>query len=311
MERALSSMGIGLEAMASEETLVPRIQACRFIDTVARSEGIDQIGLEVGRRTSVRNLGKLGEMLSRSLTLYNLLKTLVRLMPMVDTGCRVWVESGNGSDGVRLCYRPDDGIGRTDCSAFSLLGLIDAVRMAAGSQWRPKKVWLEKAAGSDLERFEALSDAAAERHVDYAAFEIPRDCLSLPLAVSDGVATKQDTSNGAYDSNSPPEDLAGTVVSVIRGGFGAVMPTVELVAEMTGASIRTLQRRLRAEGASYGELIDRTRFESAVSLVGMSDVPIAEIARHLGYSESAPFSVAFRRWTGESPSHYRARMRPG
>jgi AraC-like DNA-binding protein len=36
---------------------------------------------------------------------------------------------------------------------------------------------------------------------------------------------------------------------------------------------------------------------------------IFEVAFLLGYSEPSPFNRAFRRWTGQSPSEFRARLR--
>ncbi len=303
MERALCSMGIGLEALASEESLVPRVQACQFLEMVARREGIDRFGLEVGQRTSVRDMGMFGACLSRSFTLHDLLRKLLRLMPMVDSGCRVWIEPAESSNHIKLCYRMHDPTGRPDASAFALLGLIDAVRMATGSSWRPKRIWLEKAAGGELEHFEALSEAAADRDVNYAAFEVPRDRLSA------SVLARKPSGRNNFDeelaATAPPENLPGTVAQVIRASFGAVTPTIRQVSEMANMSVRTLQRGLRAEGVSYGDLVERLRFEAAVSLIRQSNTPIAEIARHLGYAEAAPFSVAFRRWTGQAPSHYR------
>ena len=40
------------------------------------------------------------------------------------------------------------------------------------------------------------------------------------------------------------------------------------------------------------------------------DLPAAEIALLLGYSEPSVFFRAFRQWTGLTPGEYRARSRP-
>ena len=76
-------------------------------------------------------------------------------------------------------------------------------------------------------------------------------------------------------------------------------------------TVRTLQRWLRMEGTIFSELLDRIRHERSCELLGDPDASVAEIARHLGYSEVSNFTHAFRRWTGQSPTQYRAELEQG
>ena len=39
-----------------------------------------------------------------------------------------------------------------------------------------------------------------------------------------------------------------------------------------------------------------------------ANLAVFEIAFLLGYAETSPFTRAFKRWTGESPAEYRARI---
>jgi len=82
-------------------------------------------------------------------------------------------------------------------------------------------------------------------------------------------------------------------------------PRIETIAEMAGVQVRTLQRRLRAEGLSFKKLVDEARFLETMDLVGDQDVTFTEIAHHLGYTDQAHFTRAFRRWAGVTPSRYR------
>ena len=76
-------------------------------------------------------------------------------------------------------------------------------------------------------------------------------------------------------------------------------------ADLLGTNGRTIQRTLFSLGTSYRELLDRVRFEEATTLLRDSRHHITEIAYHLGYTEPANFTHAFRRWTGHSPATYR------
>ncbi|WP_177408643.1 AraC family transcriptional regulator [Pseudomonas sp. M30-35] len=68
---------------------------------------------------------------------------------------------------------------------------------------------------------------------------------------------------------------------------------------------RTLRRRLDHQGCSFQHLLDQVRHDRACLLFGESK-SIASIAQELGYSDTVSFRHAFRRWTGKSPSEYRA-----
>lgn len=80
----------------------------------------------------------------------------------------------------------------------------------------------------------------------------------------------------------------------------------QVAAELT-ISPRTLQRKLVDEcDISFRELRDEARLREAQRLLLKTKVPVSRIAYQLGYAEVASFSNAFRRWTGATPTTFRA-----
>jgi AraC-like DNA-binding protein len=69
----------------------------------------------------------------------------------------------------------------------------------------------------------------------------------------------------------------------------------------------TLNRRLKAEGTTFHELLDEVRFEAACQLLDTARIPITDIAASLAYAETGAFSRAFRRWSGVTPIERRRR----
>jgi AraC-like DNA-binding protein len=69
---------------------------------------------------------------------------------------------------------------------------------------------------------------------------------------------------------------------------------------------RTLNRHLKAEGTGFRTLVDAVRFAVARQLLSDTDIPLAEIAAALDFSEPAAFTRAFQRWSGRAPSSWRA-----
>jgi AraC-like DNA-binding protein len=82
--------------------------------------------------------------------------------------------------------------------------------------------------------------------------------------------------------------------------------TIERVARTLGMSGRSLQRQLRDEQTSFRELVDEVRREIAVAHVTAGRTPITTIALLLDFSDASAFHRSFRRWTGQSPSEFRA-----
>jgi AraC-like DNA-binding protein len=69
---------------------------------------------------------------------------------------------------------------------------------------------------------------------------------------------------------------------------------------------RTLNRHLRTEGLAFREVATQVRYEIACDLLRNTDMALGQIAAVLRYSELSAFTRAFRRWSGQTPSAWRA-----
>lgn len=81
--------------------------------------------------------------------------------------------------------------------------------------------------------------------------------------------------------------------------------SVGQVAEQVGVSPRTLQRRLKEEGTSYGDICSDVRLSTAERMLPMVNLSIGAIARFCGYSDSAHFCREFKKRHHLSPLRYR------
>jgi AraC-like DNA-binding protein len=99
-------------------------------------------------------------------------------------------------------------------------------------------------------------------------------------------------------------ELSGRVRSRLLAGLPP-FPTAEATAESLHISSRALRRQLHAEGTSFRRLVRQVREQLACRYLRERELTVEEVARLLGYAETAPFSRAFRSWTGQSPSDFR------
>jgi AraC-like DNA-binding protein len=69
-------------------------------------------------------------------------------------------------------------------------------------------------------------------------------------------------------------------------------------------STRTLYNKLEGAGTTFREVLDETRQNLAEEYI-RQNLPIYEIAYLIGFSDTANFSRAFKKWTGKSPMEFR------
>lgn len=96
------------------------------------------------------------------------------------------------------------------------------------------------------------------------------------------------------------DDLIDMLAKSLTRGSGTA-PSLPRLAAEAGMSERTLQRRLRDRGVRFRDLVEEARRQASIELLTAGQLPIAEVAWRLGYSDTTSFAHAFRRWTGVTP----------
>ncbi len=139
------------------------------------------------------------------------------------------------------------------------------------------------------------------------AFSIPNQVLRLAMPAADA-ATAQECVQQCEDllqARRQRRGMAAMVRTRLIRDPGQV-PSMAQIAREFSVTERTMHRRLSAEHTSYRALVDEVGVTLASALLE-SGLTVEETARQLGYSETAAFTRAFIRWTGEPPSKRRRR----
>jgi AraC-like DNA-binding protein len=80
------------------------------------------------------------------------------------------------------------------------------------------------------------------------------------------------------------------------------------VAKELGVKPRTLRARLAAEGTTFKEVLDAVRKDCALREIASPGTKLASVAAQVGFSDSASFTRAFKRWTGTSPTEWQEQL---
>lgn len=175
-----------------------------------------------------------------------------------------------------------------------------------GCRFPVDKVHLPHDGKGQREAYRQHFGCAVEFSAPEGRFEFSADILDGPLPQSDPESSRhlqqqcqmliaKLTSQGRF-----VDDVRLLILA--RPGY---FPDIDYVAEKLTMSTRTLRRRLKLEGSSYRRLLEEVRYGLAREYLANTELPMEEVSRLLGYTESGNFSHAFRRWSGRSPSTWR------
>lgn len=309
-DRLLRQAHIPATVLNDPEGLVPLFPVYRFMELAARQEHIEDLGMVVGQRSSAFELGAFGQALQGASTVYEYLQTGIRLIGGLSRGTRLWLSTEGNFLRVNQYLTGPPGIGRCVADVYTLVVTLSMLRRFIGPTWSPGEIRLLAGDEALLGDQQFLGDTSIISGQSHSSFTISRSLMILPVSRS---GTEVAQANGALPVADKPmpadfmNSIEQLIVSLVADGY----PTIQTAAEAAGMSSRTLQRRLAEAGITYTNLVTVNRIRLARNWLTVSDIPIAEIAATLGYTDASNFARAFRRQAGMSPEAYRRSQAQG
>ena len=141
---------------------------------------------------------------------------------------------------------------------------------------------------------------------EYCAMRFSAQWLTHAIAGADPVKCRHD--ERALESSGNVEFLQ-EIIGLVRILLLHGKSTGDDLALMLSMHRRTLNRRLRARGTTYQEVLDYVRFTVAAQLLRDSHISLDEVAATLGYASVTPFMRTFHRWSGTTPGRWRREQR--
>ena len=190
--------------------------------------------------------------------------------------------------------------------------LVGQIRCALGDDWSPREVRFEHARQSELDALTQHFRCPIEFGAPSFELHIAHDDLARPLRRADAAlhALLRGFATDELSRMPHPRDSATRSVRIaLRQALPLGNATLPAIAAQLGVGARTLQRRLDLEGTEFGLLVDTTRRELVIALLGDSQMPLREVAAQAGFSDVSSLHRAVRRWTGQRPSELRKRPR--
>ena len=247
-----------------------------------------------------------GRLMQHSDTLGDALRNLVSNLSIQNRGAvPALAIRGDTALFTFSIYQPD--VESADqISDGSLAVAVNAVRALGGADWNPTEVLLPRAAPADSEPFRRHFRAPVRFNQETATIVFPARDLDLPVAGADPVLRGLLEERIRQMKGGSGSEFRDDIRRLLRTRLTGNRCSAGDIAHLMAMHRRTLSRRLKGGGMGYRAIANEVRFEIARQLLEDTEVPLGQIAAALGYSEASAFTRAFRRWSGQTPSDWRA-----
>ncbi|MEV0669104.1 AraC family transcriptional regulator ligand-binding domain-containing protein [Mycobacterium sp. NPDC050441] len=187
---------------------------------------------------------------------------------------------------------------------LSLGVTLRVLRLFLGADYRPVAVHLPHPALTPADDYQGYFGCPPSFYEPVAGFTLRTTDLQRPLP-TDQLAHQTAVDYLARvmgESNSTTSQLVRSLVRQIlpTGAVGLID-----IARHIGLHPKALQRRLLAENATFADLVDQTRRETAQRLLLDTDLSLDQLCHQLGYAEQSVLTRSCKRWFGTTPTAYR------
>lgn len=305
-EAVLSEVGIDPAVFRDGEQRMPLAVRNHIIKHCAERTGCPHFGLLVGERAGLHTFGLLGLLMKHAPDVKSALQILIRHLRVHILGASVTLVR-DGDHAMLVWRMHEPGVEAVDhVGDGTVAALHVAMRELCGPDWRPTEARFAHRMPADVGPYRQFFRIALRFDAEDYALVFPARYLGRRLPAVDADVRRMLEAQIDQIERRHPDDFAEQVRSVVRSALMAGRAKSDHVAALFGMHVRTLNRRLGDCGVGFQQLVDECRFEVARQLLEDSDKSAIEIAELLGYAAPGAFTRAFQRWSGATPSSWRA-----
>ncbi len=302
----LAGSGILEPLLADTDTRISLRQKLIVFENVTRLSPDPTIGLRAGRELRFSHLGILGYAIISSSTFGKGIELGMRYLRLAGPVLRKTFFMKDDF----ACFQGFDPLSLGPLLPFSTEFWFSSMHALMGEmlgrRLPSREIRLPYPAPSHRQAYEELFQCPVAFDTGVIEWYIDAALLRQPLPNANPLTAKlcARSCESLVVSQEDPHNRVHQIRSMLLETPGR-FPTIETIAERCHMSSRTLRRKLKGLGTSYQQILDDTRERLALEYLENTRMTIAEIAERVGFTETANFSQAFKRWTGRSPSNLR------
>lgn len=304
----LGAAGIPPASVGNAEAYVSYLSVIAAVESAARETGTLDFGLRLASRQGIDILGPVGVAARTAPTVGAALESISRYLPVYSPAVAATLTATDDARFARVEFRVDlpnlpDSRQNMELSLGVTLRVIQTL---AGPDFAPVTVHLPHDPLSPPAHYRRYFGCRASFAQPFAGFLLRSAALNRPVHPSANTAVHETLR--AYLETVAPQGATSTT-GMVRLLVRQLLPTgaleLAVVAQHMSMHPRTLQRRLARDSTSFDQIVEQIRRERALYLLRDTEMPMAQLASALGYSEQSVLTRACQRWFGRTPSQQR------
>ena len=306
-EVLLSITGLSAADLADPYKLINEEQARNYYLNLVKATTCESVGLEIGWRTSLSDLGPHGmailtertggEALRKTWELRDNYNLLVNWRySITDNLVLHTIQSTEENPRLRL-FLVERALATIQANTEEMFGDAMQTLLLTLDYPRPEHV----------ASYREIFNCPIQFSQELTQLYYPQEWEHRLLETYDPEAVEilGTLRTSLHNKLSSEVDIVEEVRLALRRKSGE-FPSLERIAEGLAMSSRTLHRKLGQRDIRYQDLLDDERRRIAEDLLLNTGMNIQQIAVQCGFSDAQNFSQAFRRWRGKSPSEFRS-----
>lgn len=301
----LRDAGLSRALIDNPDQMIPAVAVVSLLEASAQAARCASFGLQLAEGRSLADLGPVSLLLVHQPTLRAALQTLFHHRRLVNPSLSMRIEEQGDIAVIREELTIGGGAPPRQASELALAVMLGFFRTILGSTWNPLSVSFIHDAPAELADHVRTFGCRLEFGSAESAIVCPVRDLDRPNPQANAALAMH--ARQFIDAQSRPESQS--VTGDVRQAIILLLPSgrasIAAVAQTLGQNVRTLQRRLDAEQATFSDLLDNVRRELALRYLDNPKFRLLHIAEMLGYATPASFTRWFVAQFGETPSQRR------
>ena len=183
------------------------------------------------------------------------------------------------------------------------------MRSMCGESWNPTEVLLTRPPPQDLAPFSRFFRAPLHFNAVQSALVFPTTWLNHRVRGADALLHQYLEKEAVRLHGKREINFVAEVRALLHRSIVAGQCTVANISAQLCLHERTLHRRLREHSTTFRRESEEVRSELARRLLTETTMSIKGVSAALRYSDTSAFNHAFKRWTGDTPTHWRERAK--
>ncbi len=308
-EPMLAKAAIAAELLTNPKAHISLQQDIKFVQAMLEAIDDPLIGFKAGQRYRISAFGTIGLAAVSSETVGDAIDFFMKYIQLSYTHFDVFTFKEQG----RAIIRFKDQYELANLRRFYLERDFAFVMVSTRGMFPRslehhsfKAMHFDFPCPTNVKEYEAFYECEVKFNMPYNDIIMDEGYLDLPLPQANSLTHQllEEQCEQQRLEILGPRGYVEKIRKIIQESVEFI-PNLEDIAVQFNTTTRTIRRKLKEQGYTFQQLLAEELSRKAIRMLQTTNLTIEQISLCVGYSESASFIHAFKRWTGKTPKWYR------